>query len=169
VGLAVIPGEDRAPWLARARLLERVLARTAELHAALALLVDGADDGDAITAADLNENTPADELGPLGDPAFLKSLGVAESRLFLPVENLKARAGLLAEQATGGDFKISAGSLPCVQPALAEALAELQALLPTKEGSSGALVADRTGGVYALVDAQEAILGLLDPGSGGSK
>jgi hypothetical protein len=169
VGLDVAQGEERAPWLARAKILERVLGRTAGLHAALALLVDGADDGGGITAGDLNENLSPDELGPLADPAFLKSMQVAEARLYLPLENLKARAGLLAEQATSGDFKISAGSLPCVQPALSEALADLQALLPTVEGPSGALVADRTGGLYALVDAQAAILGLAVPGSGGAK
>ncbi|MDD5307405.1 MAG: hypothetical protein PHU25_08795, partial [Deltaproteobacteria bacterium] len=169
VGLTVAQGEDRAMWLERARVLERVLVRTAGYHAALSLLVDGADDAGGITAGDLNEDIPAAELGPLADPAFLKGLGVAESRLFLPLENLKARAGLLAEQATSGEFKISAGSLPCVQPALAEALAELQGFLPTVEGASGALVPDRTGGLYALVDAQAAILGLAGPGSGGTR
>ncbi len=165
--------DDRTDFLARVRKLERVLARTANKYAALALLVDGVDVTSELEPQDLtetvSENTP--EIDYLKSETDVEDLGVVFSRRFLPLSGLKARVKMLAGTATQGDFLITSNALPCITPAFEEAASLLGEMIPAV--NSGAdLEMDRacsitsieadTPCLYRVVDEQAALLTLAE-------
>jgi len=154
---------DRARLTALAQRVELALTQVARSHAMLSLLVDGDDDAGEITAEELTEI--ADESGALPgyltQPEVLAEYSVDAERVHLPLSGLKARLAMLTTEATAGDYTLAAGPLPCVQPAFEEAHGLLGALIPVSEG--GTPVAQRSAGLYRVVDAQRILLELAWP------
>ncbi|MCP4680399.1 MAG: hypothetical protein GY854_33925 [Deltaproteobacteria bacterium] len=127
---------DRAVYLSRARILERVLLRVANDHARLALLVDGVDVAGELTPDDLDESKSAAHISETdylksSNEDYIAGLEVVMARRYFPLSNLKARVGMLIDTATQGDFKVSEASLSCVTPAFEEAKKLLFEMVPT--------------------------------------
>ncbi|MFO8072355.1 MAG: hypothetical protein R6V85_10825 [Polyangia bacterium] len=177
---------DRARAVGTARLLERIATDTLSGHAWASLLVDGIDvTGELASPGGIEEDLAAGAqerpelagLEYLNDPVTLCELGVDAERRQLPLSGLKAHLGHLAGGVDAGDFTIPAGAMPCVQPALEDAVELLGKLVPTSGGgdcsnitggggTSGGPEADRSAGLYRLLDAQSALLDGL-AGDGG--
>jgi len=160
---------DTPALLGLAALLERTLAGLLGDYGRMSLLVDGVDPLGEIGPADLVE--PADAAArpyAITDHAQLVAAGVPDDRASLPLFAMRARASRLAAEATSGDYKISAGSMSCVQPAFEEALALTDALIPiavrdtsgSDPGAWPAPVIDRTRGLFRVLDGATALLGL---------
>jgi hypothetical protein len=154
---------DRAVVIGMAERLEQQLSLAAQSHALLALLTDGVDDTGEIEPADLEEAAGATTVLPayIDQPELLAELSVVADRVHLPLSGLKARLGMLARDATSGDYQIAAGPLPCVQPAFEEAHSLIDSLIPTTGGAEPAI--DRSTGLYRAVDAQRKLLELAWP------
>ncbi len=180
---------DRARAVGTARLLERIVADTLSSHAWASLLVDGIDvTGELASPEAIEEDLAAGAqerpelvgLEYLNDPVTLCELGVDAERRQLPLSGLKAHLGYLASRVDAGDFTIPAGAMPCVQPAIEDAVELLGELVPTSGGgdcsditgdggASGGPEADRSAGLYRLVDAQGALLDGLSGVAGGDR
>ena len=160
---------DAAALLALADLLEKTLAAILADYGRLSLLVDGVDPSGEIGPDDILE--PADEAArpyAITGEGALVAAGVPSDRASLPLSALRARASSLASEATGGEYDISAGSMPCVRPAFEEAFALTDALIPIEaRDTSGsdpsawpAPIVDRTRGLYRVLDGATVLLGL---------
>jgi hypothetical protein len=152
--------QSRDGMIFKIRTLERVLARAADAHAKLALLVDGVDDAGELQLKDLVDPIDA-ETADLDD-AGLEDLAL-DAR---PLKSIKDRVAALMDTATKGDFQVAAGSLSCVRPAFEEAFSILDELIPEggdsplnrvcPEPSEDALAPC----LYETIDGQAALLDL---------
>jgi hypothetical protein len=165
VGLVFSPvfAGDRAAIVSLAEQVELTLAAVARNHALLALLVDGDDDAGEVDPVALEEIAGEDSVLPeyVDQPELLAEYSVAADRVHLPLAGLKARVAWLAEHATGGDYAVAAGPLPCVQPAFEQAHELLSGLIPVTDAASPQ--PDRGQGLYRVVDAQRMLLELAWP------
>lgn len=180
---------DRGIYLAKVNVLQRALTRMANDHARLALLVDGADDAGHLLPEHLaEESVPVDgddgqeypefaylddlsQLSYLRDGEYIRGFNVVEEKKYLPLQQLKARAGMLAEEGTSGSFKVALGLLECVTPAFQDVHSMLEQLIPSKVGAGGAIEEDRACSgndgqdgipcLYRILDSQTALLGIL--------
>jgi hypothetical protein len=160
---------DAPALLELAALLQRTLTGLLGDYGRTSLLVDGVDPRGEIGPGDLVE--PPDGVArphAVTDHAVLVAAGVPDDRASLPLFAMRARASLLLTEATGGDYQIAAGSMPCVRPAFEEALALTDALIPiaardtsgSDPGSWPEPVIDRTWGLFRILDGATVLLGL---------
>lgn len=141
VAIRFLPGAllqevDKTALVHKATVLELALSRMATDLAKLSLLLDGEDDAGKMTAESLIPTYTKEN--PM--PEFLEKAedyGVVQERKYLPLDKLKARVGWMTEFATSGTFKLAAGVLPCVTPALESARAILEQMVPVIETSGG--------------------------------
>ncbi len=129
----------------QARTLERVFSQIATDYAWLSLLVDGDDVRGRLASDDLDERNEESKLDNAKGryEAYFESTEGEENahqfvadraRLHLPLENLKARLTWLQQIAGDSErgYRVSAGAFVCLYPALEEALALMQQMVPTK-------------------------------------
>lgn len=154
-------GGSRLPILSRAAALEEMLDGIMPHAKQISILVDGVDPSGGLVAADLEEEYDESlRPGPSGGLA-LEDLGehpFIADRETLPLSGLKGRLGMLMQEATNGDYKIAAGPLPCVGPALEEAWWMVEGLIPMScddednDGVYEQCELDRTRGLYRVLD-----------------
>jgi hypothetical protein len=160
---------DAPALLALAARLETALAAFLDDYGRLSLLVDGVDPAGEIGPSDLAE--PADTAArpnAITDHATLVAAGVPDDRASLPLFAMRARASWLSTAATGGEYEIAAGTMPCVRPAFEEASVLLDALIPiAARDTSGSdpsawpdPVIDRTRGLFRILDGATVLLSL---------
>jgi len=160
---------DKGAIIARVSRLQSILAAILDDYGKLSLLAEGADVAQMIGPDDLKDEYQFDTRPrPAGGLSMedLGAWGYVEAREHLPLTGLKARLGMLRIKGTSGDYEISAGSLPCVQPAFEEAWSMVDVLIPCtaieEDGDDviHSFVENRAGGLYRVVDGMEVIMGL---------
>ncbi len=160
---------DRGVIISRASRLESILAAILDDYGKLSLLVEGVDVAQMIGPGELTDEYQLDTRPrPAGRLSMedLGTWGYVEAREHLPLTGLKARLGMLRIKGTSGDYEITAGSLPCVQPALEEAWSMIDVLIPCtaidEDGDDviDSFVENRAGGLYRVWDGMEIVLGL---------
>jgi len=171
VKMSSVDLSERNRLLSLVRLIEGVLARTAQDHAKLSLLIDGNDDAKEMPLEALEEDDLPEELwvsfgleylkDDYSDTKFLEDAHVSKQRKYLPLESLKARIAWLSNETAQRDYKIATGINHCIEPAFDDAYKILDTLLPVvMPVVNNTIEPDRTGGLYKILDSQAALLSL---------